>query len=75
MKSTFYDHSQTWVWLWFSQALIYHNTSYFYDHNKKCYVRKVINVQGWISYDLNNGQEIFHPYKNDIVNYVQYLHN
>jgi len=71
--STFWDHSQHWVWQWFWQMLTRRNVFFFYDFKKKCFVRKVINVPGFISFDIYSMRLIFYPYFNKIVNYGQLL--
>lgn len=70
-ESSFWDHSQRWVWKWFFQMLCNRNVFFFYDFKKKCYVRKVTHVKGEITIDPETWRRLFRPYANKIVNYNQ----
>jgi|GEM_PF-5847937 len=70
-ESTFWDHSQTWVWRWFFQMIFNRNVYFYYDFKKKCFCRKVTHVKGEIHADSENIRMIFYPDPNKIVNYKQ----
>ena len=73
-ESTFWDHSQSWVWQWFFQMLFNRNVYFFYDFKKRCFVRKVTHVRGEIGRD-NELRKLFYPYPHKIVNYKQWIHD
>jgi hypothetical protein len=71
-ESTYWDHSQSFVWEWFIQMIRNKNVYFFYDFKKRSFVRKVTHVKGKYIIDYQTGDVLFEPFEHKIIKYSQW---